>query len=318
MEDFDRSQNIAAPSDLHKIMQKRVGAVMQKRLVLNRLESIKTTLLNSFIKENTVGVCLDKRTPRCIVSLTSYPARMKDIHFCLMSLLNQTVKPDEVVLWLGEEQFPNKEKDIPEIVLNLQKNGLIIKWTKDIKSYKKLIPALKQFPNDIIVTADDDIIYKEDWFEKLYREYQNFGGIVCHRAHKVKLADNGFTPYSMWDKCITDESCSFFNFATTGGGALYPPHCFYKDVLNEDLFTKLAATADDIWFWVMAVLNGCKIRVMKNPHNSCCFLYPYHNEGEALYDLNIVENDKQLYQVLEQYPQLLNQLRREELELQSA
>jgi hypothetical protein len=44
--------------------------------------------------------------PRAIVSLTSCPERMYDIHFCTFSLLNQITKPDAVILWLAEEQFP--------------------------------------------------------------------------------------------------------------------------------------------------------------------------------------------------------------------
>ena len=71
---------------------------------------------------------------------------MYEIHYTLYSLLNQTVKPDEVVLWLAKEQFPNGNDDIPPAVLDLQKNGLTIKWCEDLRSYKKLIPSLKEYP----------------------------------------------------------------------------------------------------------------------------------------------------------------------------
>ena len=58
------------------------------------------------------------------------------IHWDL--LLQQTLKPDEVILWLSEEQFPNKQ--LPENLTRLQEFGLSIKWCKDdIKSFKKLI-----------------------------------------------------------------------------------------------------------------------------------------------------------------------------------
>ena len=53
----------------------------------------------------------EKRDKRVIVSLTSYPDRMYDIHYCLYSLLNQTFKPDKIILYLTKEQFPNLEKD---------------------------------------------------------------------------------------------------------------------------------------------------------------------------------------------------------------
>ena len=113
------------------------------------------------------GVTNEKRETKLIVSLTSYPERMYDIHYCLYSLLTQTLKPDEVILWLAKEQFPNEEKDISQKVLKLKDNGLSIKFCEDIKSYKKIIPTLREYPNEIIVTADDDLYYKENWLEKL-------------------------------------------------------------------------------------------------------------------------------------------------------
>ena len=98
-----------------------------------------------------LGIVESERNPKIIVSLTSFPERMKDIHYTIYSLLNQSLKPDAVVLWLAKEQFPNLEKDIPQSVLNLCNNGLCIKWTHDTRPYKKLIPSLKEYPNDIII-----------------------------------------------------------------------------------------------------------------------------------------------------------------------
>ena len=94
-----------------------------------------------------------------IVSLTSFPQRMYEIHYTIYSLLNQTVKPEKLLLWLAKEQFPNLEKDIPESVLALQKNGLTICWTENTYSYKKLVPTIEKYPNHTIITADDDIFY---------------------------------------------------------------------------------------------------------------------------------------------------------------
>ena len=53
------------------------------------------------------GVTRDKRSPQLIVSLTSFPARIDKIHLTINTLLRQNTKPDRVVLWLTESQFPN-------------------------------------------------------------------------------------------------------------------------------------------------------------------------------------------------------------------
>lgn len=57
---------------------------------------------------------------------------------------------------------------------------------------------------------------------------------------------------------------SYANKLVGVGGVLYPPNSLYCDITNENLFMELAPTNDDIWFWLMAVLNNKKIKVIKN------------------------------------------------------
>lgn len=200
-------------------------------------------------------------SPQVIVSLTSFPYRIPTIHLTIESLLSQTMKPDMIILWLAKEQFPNLEKDLPESLLKLQKDGLTIKWCNDIRSYKKLIPTLKEYPDDIIITVDDDCIYHKDMVKRLYKSYlKNPEYIHCHRTTKILLNnDNSFT---IKGKKFYKKP-SFANKLVGVGGVLYPPHSLYKDVTNEELFTTLAPTNDDIWFWLMAVKNNTKIAIIK-------------------------------------------------------
>ncbi len=209
-----------------------------------------------------------KRIQDLVITLTSYPARISTIPETLISLLDQNLKPEKVVLWLAKEQFPNGENDLSPKILKLKDFGLEIKWCRDLKSYKKLIPALETEPEKIYVTADDDIYYPKNWLKSLYEDYvKDKDSIFCHRIHKITLEQNGeIKPYKQWEKCLKkgqekEEDILFF---TTGGGVLFPPNCFYKDVLDEDLFQKLCPLADDIWFWMMIVLNKKKIKIVKN------------------------------------------------------
>lgn len=220
------------------------------------------------------------RSPRIIVSLTSFPARMNSIHTCLYSLLTQTLKPDMVILWLAEENFPNREKDIPDRVLNLQKNGLTIKWCKDTRSYKKLIPSLIEFPEDIIITADDDVIYSTEWAEKLYNSYLIYPqDIQAHRITRFEFDGAwqtvGKRPY---------ENGSYLNKLVGVGGVLYPPKSLYKDILNESLFSQLAPTNDDQWFWFQAVLNDVKIRAVED--NELDLIYTEDSQDVGLFNIN--------------------------------
>ena len=151
------------------------------------------------------GITENKRDVKIIVSLTSFPERMEDIQYTLYSLLNQEFKPDELILWLSQEEFPNKEKDLPQVVLKFRENGLQIKWCENLYSYKKLIPTLKEYKNTncIIVTADDDIYYEKNWLLELYKSHlKEPNCIICHRAHKIKLEKGNIAPYKKSKKQI--------------------------------------------------------------------------------------------------------------------
>lgn len=223
---------------------------------------------------NEIGINLIKRDEKIIVSLTSFPDRIYDIHYCIYSLLKQKLKPDEVLLWLAEEQFPNKEEELPDDLLKLRNNGLTIKWCHDIRSYKKLIPALKEYPNDYIITVDDDIYYPENWLEDIWNQHNlNPNTIIASRARKIKLRDDGsIDDYDNWKIVDKGGETSFLNLPTGAGGTLYYPGALSAEVLNEPLFLELCPTGDDIWFWTMAVLNNTKITITEPPMNDLTYV----------------------------------------------
>ena len=275
--------------------------------------------IEKYLEFNELGITNEKREPELIVSLTSYPDRMYDIYYCIYSLLTQTLKPNKIILWLGEEQFPNKEKDLPKNLLKFTKYGLTIKYTKDIKSYKKLIPSLKEYPNSIIITADDDIFYPQNWLEKLYNCWKNNKDcVVCHRAHRVGIENEKLIPYNKWEHNIIADKSSFYNFCTTGGGVLYHPNSFYKDIFNEKIFKELTPNADDIWFWAMVVLNDTKIKIVDEPLDNLIYVNPERQKGfnddDTLYFSNVYENknDIQLEKVINYYPQIMEKLLNEQ------
>ncbi|MBQ9235497.1 MAG: hypothetical protein IJ184_03425 [Alphaproteobacteria bacterium] len=267
-----------------------------------------------------IGINADKRKQKLIVSLASFPPRMGEIHYTLYSLLNQSLKPDEVVLWLCTDEFPNREKDIPQKVLDLQKNGLTIRWSEAyLRSYTKLVPSMGEFSDAVIVTSDDDIYYPADWLERLYKQHlKHPKDVICHRCHRVKINKDGtVAPYSKWPHNVTAPKPSFANFATGVGGVLYPPHCMYKEVNNIELFKQLAPYADDIWFWAMEVLGGTKVRSFWGRMRKLILVNPERemraDNEMTLAKINIAQdgNNKQMRQVLEHYPQILEKLKNE-------
>lgn len=249
---------------------------------------------------------------RLIVSLTSFPQRIREIHLCVKTLLNQTCKPDAVILWLAVEQFPNREADLPKKLLALRRNGLTIRWCNDLRSYKKLIPTLKEYPEATVVTTDDDVYYKRDWLAGLVRAHNEHPqDICCYRGAKIRFENGEFVrdpvaPGSCYD------AVTYLHQQTGVGGVLYPPHSLLDEVLKEDVFMDIAKTNDDLWFWLMGVLNGTKIRMLER--NSFKLYYVGETQLYSLTAIN--DHGEQLYYrqldaIFERYPRALALLKEE-------
>ena len=209
-------------------------------------------------KPRKSGVMKEKRKQEIIILLTSYPARLGSAHKSIRTLLHQGILPDRVILWLATEQFPNGE-GIPEEITELQKYGLEIGWYHDIRSYKKLIPALINHPDAVIVTVDDDWYYRRDMLRILLEEHQKWPNqVICHTVTRVRFGDEGRLVPAGDAELGTS---SFFNKVLGSGGILYPPGALDDTVLDEKLFMDIAPTNDDIWFWAMAVKKGTKVRL---------------------------------------------------------
>jgi len=258
----------------------------------------------------------ESRKNKIIVSLTSFPQRINIVVKTIKTLLNQTLKPDMVVLWLAPEQFPNGEKDLPKELLDLKEYGLTIDWYKDIRSYKKIIPALKKYPDAIIITTDDDIYYAPDTVESLYKSYLKYPDEI--HAHRCDWLEVGVNNNITWAKTrelykdIHRGEASFCQRLTGYGAVLYPPNSLYKDVTDEERIAKTIPTHDDIWLWAMAVLAGTKTRLVKGYSESINYV-----EDSQQYGLCKVNKQgvgmglAEAYDIiLKEYPQIMEILKK--------
>ncbi|RXJ82199.1 class I SAM-dependent methyltransferase [Arcobacter sp. F2176] len=242
---------------------------------------------------------------RIIASLTTYGTRINTVHIAIETILNQTFKANKVILWLAEDEF--QEKSIPESLKKLQNKGLELNFCEDIKSYKKLIPTLEKYPNDLIITFDDDIIYEKDIIEKLVDAYKKEPMVVhCARGHRIRFdKDNNVRSYNQWEHCSEVFKEGFEIFPTGAGGILYPPDCFDKEITNKNIFMTLAPHGDDIWFKAMTLRNGIKSKIISQKNKKYMDLkYIENTQENGLSLLNIDEingNNKQINQVFNKY-----------------
>ena len=257
--------------------------------------------------------------PQIVVSLTSYPKRIGTVNQVIETLLCQTLEPKMIVLWLADSQFPNRESDLPEQLTSLISSRFQIRWTGDTRSYKKLIPALKAFPEDIIITVDDDILYQPEMVERLVRGYRKYPECIqCHRCTTFNYPSlDGVTIIPNASKVYPIPT--YLHKVTGCGGCLYPPHSLHPDALREELFMGLAPTNDDIWFWLMGALNGYKVNVVEGnlprlhyvPGSQEDALWKQNDQGEKLFFVHFRN-------ILRYYPILQDVLSYEYMMLQQA
>lgn len=242
---------------------------------------------------------------KIIVTLTSYGRRVSSIlHYTIISLLRQTRKPDMIILWLDNVNWCYD--NLPKNITKLQKLGVQVRFCEDLKSYKKLIPTLKEFPNDIIITCDDDIFYKSNMIEMLVIEYEkNPNRVYAHRGHMIKVSNTGIMPYNEWTKEVSDVE-SLYVLPTTGGGCLYTSNLLYKDTTDSSIFMKLAPKADDLWLYFMVYLNRTPIYVLPTKgyiYTEIDFFYQRMHTNASLYRSNCGEsqNDLQIKNIISYY-----------------
>ena len=248
-----------------------------------------------------------------IVSLTTYGRRTNQVYYTIISLLRQTYKPNMVILWLDEDNW--SEANLPKSLRNLRSKGLTIKFCKDLKSYKKLIPALQEYPNSIIITCDDDIYYKKNMIKRLMIEHEKCPSkVIAHRAHKITFSSDGtLNNYNEWLEEISDDNGKSV-FPTSGGGTLYKKEFFHSDVCNEKLIMELAPKADDLWNYFMSLLKNTENIVL--PYRGYIYIpmdvfYQLFHKNSNLTSINCNENfnDVQIKRIMNYYHLTSNNLK---------
>lgn len=218
-----------------------------------------------------------------IISLTSYPKRKKSLYITLQSILTQQQYIKKIIVNISDkkENFKFPQSDLIEVNI-----------VEDLKSYKKLIPTLIKYPNDYILTIDDDQIYKDGFIKRFYEAMTQYPNYICCG---VSRTINPNKPYNHW---IKNESniCSQLLLPIGFGGVLYPPNSLHSDVTNVDLFLKLCPTGDDLWFKIMGEKQESKYKCI----NTIDLIEAQPESSEGLKNKNMLLNNI-MFQRLRKY-----------------
>ena len=192
----------------------------------------------------------NKFNNRYIVSLTSFKTRIPKLWMVAESILRNKVKPDRFILYLQLDSM----EDVPKKLIALQERGVeIVLCTTELRSHNKYYHAIKDNPEDCIITIDDDIFYRDDLIESFVNLHQQYPNAIV--ANRAKLIVSQSDLYKEWPDAEIQKQETYM-LPIGVGGVLYPPHSLYKDIFDKETIKKLCLTADDIWLACMSILQG--------------------------------------------------------------
>lgn len=269
----------------------------KKKMIDRAIKSIPANLIGKNLNDGDI-----------VVSVTSYGRRVTDaLPYMLYSLLTQTLLPKKIVVYLDNDNW--SIDSLPWQLKRLQEVGVDVRFCNDIRSYKKLIPALIDFPNNAILTLDDDMYYHKNYIEWMTKAYDQSDKrtVLGQWGYIPTKLEGQYIPYNQWLDCkmgSKDDEKSFIGCC----GICYPPHVFDDEILREDIFMQLCPTADDIWFWAMQERQGIR-RAYIDPwgrgyHVSVNRIEEYDwSQTGTLMSQNLVggKNNQQLVNVVKYY-----------------
>lgn len=243
--------------------------------------------LTSFRKKYRLTDVQHIREIKYVVSLTTFPERIENVWLVIETILRQKTKPDVIILWLYEGEFPDKNF-LPGKLLNLEKRGLQIRFCDDnLMPHKKYYYTLQAFPNANIITIDDDFFYPVNLIRNLLSYHERYPkSICCTRSREIKISQGCIQSYQKWPNIKVNTEPSYKYLTMGGGGTLFPPFSLSAETLNRDAIKEFALTADDLWLKVMSLLNKTKVGCLGGEYPRVPI--PIRNKsGSKLMDKNI-------------------------------
>lgn len=269
----------------------------------------------AFKKNRQEDECeITDKLPEVIVSLTSHPGRIAMVHQTVRSLLEQTVSPYKIILWLSKEQFPRKEAELPGILVKMSQDAenFVIRWVDgDIKPHKKYYYAMQEFKDYPVIIVDDDAVYEKCLVERLLCSYVKFPDCIsAMRANLMNFKrDGSFMDYSGWimDYKVLLDIPSTQLVPVGVGGVLYPPNSLPAETFLEEAICRNCLFCDDLWLKIMASHNGYRTVV---PKKFCTERLIEGSQDVALWKINVYgdNNDQSLRNILKYYDENLGSI----------
>lgn len=247
------------------------------------------------------------------ISLTSYGSRLRKVFMTIEMLFLQRADISSITLYISNQDMQREQ--LPKSLKGLEARGLNICFVdENIRSYKKIFYSyLKhseaQDHEVLLVTADDDVLYSDNWLEELVDAHKKHpNSVVAHRCHTITLDEEGNPkPYRQWNgqhQCSLQDISDNLFMPTGIGGVLYPIASLTGLEHQKEAFMDKCASADDVWLKCLTYYNGF-YSVPTVP--KCPVTFPdtlsfnTKRRGLAMYNVHQGGNDVQMSQAVEYF-----------------
>ncbi|WP_233458024.1 glycosyltransferase family protein [Enterobacter asburiae] len=209
------------------------------------------------------------------INLTTTSSRLGLCSATVWSLINQKKKPDRIVLWISKEAYLSDDgvKNIPEWVYDLNRivDIIDVRFVENTGPYRKIINALIEAePSDVLVYADDDVIYGELWLDILLNAfYANKESIAV--ASRIRLTKKNIIgkmqSYSQYNVCLEKKIFNNGYIITGVGGCVLNKNMIKESLLTNKDYISLAPRTDDIWISKILELSNTKVEACPDALN---------------------------------------------------
>ncbi|WP_349570853.1 glycosyltransferase family A protein [Azotobacter salinestris] len=201
------------------------------------------------------------------VNITTTHDRLDLCSQTVWSLLNQSLLPDRIVVWVSREAYlmDTGVNEEPAWVgeLNKIKDIVEFRWTPNTGPYRKLFPALGEAGEEqIIVYADDDVVYKENWLKLLVAKFRT------HReekiiASRVRLSRRNIfgrhKTYMLWPVIKKETELDAGYLITGVGGVILKKRHIKECFLGNQDYLSICPQTDDLWISEIVARSGTPV-----------------------------------------------------------
>lgn len=193
---------------------------------------------------------------KIIVSMTSYPGRIANVSKSIFFLLqHQTVTPDEIHLWLSDEQFPHHNTDLPnDLRLLINGNYVIVHYLPGNTYVHKRHEIFNiASPDDCVFFIDDDVKYNDHLIETVMATHELYPEcIICYNNYHKHQYNGRHIIYS----CTNTTPGPHINTFRWCGQSMIPASLYPKHILSPDYQYVRDCTSpisDECWFqpWIV-------------------------------------------------------------------